>query len=96
MTLIDSVGIDLNNAGVDLQGIDLLWDIPGVLSMARLRYRNGTRLEVAYCGANADTDDIRTLRNMIPYRAVPLRGWDSETLGCGHGDEYTTAYWIFE
>jgi hypothetical protein len=96
MMIDSSTGIDLNDAGRDLQGVDMLWDIPGVLMVARVRYANGTRLEIAQCSPSMDCEDFQTVRRMIPTRSVPLRGWTSETLGCGHGDEYTTAYWIFE
>jgi hypothetical protein len=96
MLIDSSTGLDLNNAGVDLQGVDVLWDVPQVVSVCRVRYMNGTRVEVAFCGANADGEDLQTLRGLIPVRSMPLRGWTSETLGCGHGDEYTTAYWVFE
>jgi hypothetical protein len=96
MLLENSNGLDLNNAGRDLQGVDILWDIPHVLTIARVRYANGTRIEFAYCNANAEPADVEVGRGLIPHRSMPLRGWHSDTLGCGHGDEYTTAYWVFE
>jgi hypothetical protein len=95
MLVESSIGIDLNNAGDDLQGVDVLWDVPGVLSVARLRYANGTRMEFAYCGSNSDEDDYEIARSMWPVGAVPLRGYESNTLGCGHADEYTTVCWVF-
>lgn len=96
MMVDSSTGIDLNNAGVDLRGIDILWDLPQVISVARLRYANGTRMEFAVCKANADNEDLELARTMTPTRAVPLQGYASNTLGCGHGDEFTTACWVFE
>jgi hypothetical protein len=96
MLLENSTGLDLNNAGRDLQGVDILWDIPHVLTIARVRYANGTRIEFAYCNTNAEPADVEIGRGMVPRRSMPLRGWYSDTLGCGHGDEYTTAYWVFE
>jgi len=95
MLVESSQGVDLNNAGVDLQGIDILWDIPQVISVARLRYANGTRIEFAYCRQNADEDDFEVARNMAPTPSVPLKSYPSDTLGCGHDDEYTTACWVF-
>lgn len=91
-----SAGLDLNKAGEDLQGVDILWDLPQVISVARLRYANGTRIEVSQCPTNADIEDVNVARTLVPSRAVSLRGWDSETLGCGHGDEQTFAFWVFE
>lgn len=88
--------IDLNNAGLGLQGVDILLDVPLVISIARVRYENGTRLEFSYCNTNSEHEDIELARSMVPTRAVTLRGWPSNTLACGHGDEYTTAYWVFE
>jgi hypothetical protein len=96
MLLGNSTGLDLNHAGVDLQGVDILWDLPQILTIARVRYKNGTRIEFAHCRTNAEPEDVELGRGMIPERSMPLRGWHSDTLGCGHGDEYTTAYWIFE
>jgi hypothetical protein len=96
MVVDSSTGLDLNSAGVDLQGIDVLWDIPQVISVARLRYANGTRMEFAVCKTNVDSEDLEVARTMSPTRAVPLQGFPSNTLGCGHGDEYTTACWLFE
>jgi hypothetical protein len=96
MLLENSTGLDLNNAGKDLQGVDILWDIPHVLTIARVRYANGTRIEFAHCPTHLEGDDIQVGRSMIPVRSMPLKGWPSDTLGCGHDDEYTTAYWIFE
>jgi hypothetical protein len=96
MLLGNSTGIDLNNAGIDLQGVDILWDIPHVLTIARVRYANGTRIEFAHCPVNAECEDVEVGRGMIPHRAMALKGWYSDTLGCGHDDEYTTAYWVFE
>jgi hypothetical protein len=96
MLVDSSTGLDLNNAGVGLQGVDILMDIPQVLTVARIRYANGTRIEVAHCGTNMDGEDTEALRALIPPRTMPLRGWHSETLVCGHGDEYTTAYWAFD
>jgi hypothetical protein len=96
MLLENSTGIDLNRAGVDLQGVDILWDIPQVLTIARVRFKNGTRIEFAYCQRNAEPEDVELGRALIPPTSAPLRGWHSDTLGCGHGDEYTTAYWVFE
>lgn len=96
MLLDSSTGLDLNQAGTNLRGIDILWDVPGVVSIARLRYEDGTRMEISSCPLHLDVDDLYTLRRMIPRRALALKGWISDTLGCGHGDEYTTAYWVFE
>ncbi|MFC9231070.1 hypothetical protein ACFTZI_19270 [Streptomyces decoyicus] len=96
MLVDSSTGIDLNNAGADLQGVDVLMDVPQVISVVRVRYANGTRLEISYCGKNTEGEDVQTAREMMPTRAIALKGWYSDTLGCDHGDEYTTAYWVFE
>jgi hypothetical protein len=96
MLVNESTGIDLNEAGVDLQGVDILWDVPQIVSVARIRYANGTRLEIAYCPTNAEAEERNLGSNMIPDIAVRLRGYASDTLGCGHGDEHTWAYWLFE
>jgi hypothetical protein len=96
MLVDSSTGLDLNEAGVNLQGVDILMDLPQVLSVARVRYENGTRIEISCCGSSLDAYDIEAVRSHIPIRSMPLRGWPSETLGCRHDDEYTTAYWIFE
>ncbi len=95
MLVESSTGLDLNEAGDDLQGVDILWDVPQVISVVRLRYANGTRMETAYCGINADEDDYEVARQYWPAGAVPLRGIQSDTLGCGHGDEYTSVCWVF-
>lgn len=95
MLVDSSQGLDLNDAGADLRGVDILWDVPQVISVVRLRYANGTRMEFAYCRENADEDDFQTARFMTPSGAIPLRGYASETLGCGHDDEFTAAYWVF-
>lgn len=96
MLLENSTGLDLNNAGRDLQGVDILWDMPQVLTLARVRFANGTRYQFTYCAANIEGDDVSEGRGLIPTRAMPLRGWHSDSLGCGHDDEYTTSYWVFE
>jgi hypothetical protein len=96
MLLGNSTGIDLNTAGRELQEVDVLWDIPHVLTVARARYLNGTRYQFSFCGMNGEPEDIAIGRGMIPRSAMPLRGWPSDTLGCDHGDEYTTAYWVYE
>jgi hypothetical protein len=96
MLLDSSTGLDLNDCGVNLQGVDILMDVPQVLSVARVRFENGTRIQIAACGSSLDGHDIEAARSFIPISSMPLRGWISETLGCGHDDEYTTAYWIFE
>ncbi|MFF1776988.1 hypothetical protein [Streptomyces virginiae] len=90
-----STAIDLNDAGVDLQEIDLLWDIPHVLTLARVRYANGTRYEFAYCRQNAEEWDFEVAREMVPHDTIPLQGWPSDTLGCGHKDEITSACWAY-
>jgi hypothetical protein len=95
MLVESSQGLDLNSAGDDLQGVDVLWDVPQVISVARLRYANGTRMEFAYCRQNAEEDDFEIARSMSPSNAVPLKGYASDTLGCGHNDEFTTACWVF-
>ncbi len=95
MLVDSSQGLDLNNAGDDLQGIDILWDIPQVISVARLRYANGTRIEFSFCHENSDEEDYEVCRSMWPTGAIPLRGYESDTLGCGHGDEYTNVCWVF-
>lgn len=96
MLLGNSTGIDLNTAGRNLQGVDILWDIPHVLTVARVRFSNGTRYQFTHCGMNTEPEDIAIGRGLIPRSGMPLRGWPSETLGCGHDDEYTTAYWVYE
>ncbi|WP_326827327.1 hypothetical protein [Streptomyces sp. NBC_01751] len=96
MMLVDTFGLDLNDAGIDLQGIDILWDVPQVISVARIRFSNGTRLEIAHCPRYSDGHDMQLAREMIPNNALRLRAVDTDTLGCMHGDEYTVAFWIFE
>ncbi|MFF0481089.1 hypothetical protein [Streptomyces sp. NPDC004435] len=95
MLVDSSIGVDLNNAGDDLQGVDILWDVPQVITVARLRYANGTRMEYTFCNTNADEEDYDVTRSLWPVGAIPLRGYESDTLGCGHGDEYTSVAWIF-
>lgn len=96
MLVDSSTGLDLNSAGTDLQGVDILWDMPQVISVIRLRFTNGTRIETSYCRLNAEEEDFETARTMLPVRSFPIRGNPSDTLGCGHDDEYTTACWVFE
>lgn len=96
MLVEHSTGLDLNDAGETIQGVDILFDIPQVISVARLRYRNGTRIELSYCATNSDAEDMNLARGLVPHSAIRLRGWDSDTLGCSHGDEHTFAFWVFE
>ncbi|MFD3464841.1 hypothetical protein ACFWWM_00440 [Streptomyces sp. NPDC058682] len=88
--------VDLGAAGIDLQEIDILWDVPQVISVARLRFSNGTRYEVAVCPKHVDRFDIDAGRALIPEQAMRVPGADVDTLGCEHGDEYTFAFWVFE
>jgi hypothetical protein len=96
MLVNESTGLDLNSVGVDLQGVDILWDVPQIVSVARIRYSNGTRLEIAYCPINAETEERNIALTMVPDCATRLRGYPSSTLGCGHEDEHTWAYWLFD
>ena len=96
MLLEHSTGLDLNSPEEQPIGIDILWDVPQVISVARIRYPNGTRVELSYCPTNSDDEDMNIARCMIPSRAMRLRGFDSAVLGCDCMDEHTFAFWIFE
>lgn len=81
---------------VDADHVDILVDVPALMSLARLRQRTGTLYEVATCATNVDEDDLNALLALVPQRALRLGSTATETLGCQCRDELTYRYWLFE
>ncbi|MFB7185232.1 hypothetical protein ACFCZT_07910 [Streptomyces sp. NPDC056230] len=92
-------GYDPNTVGhdiVDADDVDVLVDVPGLMSLARLRQKNGTLYEVTTCATNVDAEDLDALLALVPQRALRLGSSETETLGCECGDETTYRLWLFE
>ncbi|MDG9711123.1 hypothetical protein [Streptomyces sp. DH10] len=79
-----------------LIGADVLVDYPHLISLARLRYREGTLFELAWCPKSTDVDDFNMVEPFLPQRALRLGARRSDGLGCSCNDEITYSYWLFE
>lgn len=94
MLLNSLLGLDLANAKVEPQGIDVLWDVPEVAQVARVRYGHGTRFEIAVCPMNVDAEDMEVVTTLVPQGGVPtLAAVPPDSLGCGHDDALSFAFW---
>lgn len=69
---------------------DILMDLPGVISVARLRFRHGTRYELALT-RYADTYEREAAFGLLPPDRTFLRCEDTVTLG--GGGETTFVFW---
>ena len=71
---------------------DILADFPGIYSVARYRYTNGTRYELITCRDCIDQDDMNDALSVIPH---PIRmvgvctGMDTHSCG----PEVAYNYW---
>jgi hypothetical protein len=86
-------GEPLEDFGIDLQGVDLLADYPGLWSVARLRYSNGTRYEYTFCAVCCDVDDLNIGNTLIPDFTLRVGSYVTDTLGACEGHEVTNAFW---
>jgi hypothetical protein len=97
LMLVDETGgpelAEVNGFGAE-DDIDVLWDVPEVISVVRVRFPNGARYEAAMCPKNVDQDDIETARTLIPDGALRIKAPRTDVLGCGHADEYCFAFWV--
>ncbi|MET9729308.1 hypothetical protein ABZZ79_01190 [Streptomyces sp. NPDC006458] len=91
-TVIDQEAI----SEMDLIDVDVLVDIPSVISLARLRYEGGTLFEMAWCPNGVGVDDVNAVEPLIPQRSIRLGARISDTLGCPCKDEVTYSLWLFE
>ena len=75
---------------------DVLVDVPQLMSLARLRYENGTLYEAAVCLPSTNTEDFNSLDSLIPQAAIRLGSRRGMTLGCPCGEELIFSFWHFE
>lgn len=81
------------NPGTDLRGVDILVDVPGVLTIAAMHYSNGTMHELAITDA-AEPEDFNLVSPHIPYGAIWVSSHESVTHGLEIAWEVTHCLWV--
>ena len=70
---------------------DVLMDVPGVITVARLRFAHGTRYEIALTG-HADSYELSAAFGLLPLARIFLRSEDTNTHGTG--GEVALLWWV--
>jgi hypothetical protein len=81
------------NPGADLQDVDVIIDVPGIISVAVLKYANGAVYEMAVT-SNAEPDDLALARFNIPAGTLWLGPEETNTHGLTDGWETTWRFWV--